>query len=115
MYRSAYKYTAKIGKDQFPELRASFNEILNELIDIMSLREKILLSELPEGKTSLLKRFLTFQVRCKFLDQWIKKNPMINCSVDSGQKGSCKSELAEMIIDELCIRLRDTCRLRVVK
>ena len=114
MNRSVYRYSIECENTESPELRIAFNEILDQLVDILSLREKVLLSNLPDGRTSLLKRFLIFQVQCKFLDQWINEKLVIDYSVKSGQKRSDKNELAIMIVDELCRKLRDTCRLRVV-
>lgn len=114
MNRSVFRFSIDYEKNQSSKLRIAFDEILNQLVNKLSLREKVLLSKLPEGKTSLLKRFLTFQVRCKLLDQWINKNPVVDYSASSAEMGLYKSEVAEMIVEELCNKLRDTCRLRVV-
>ena len=114
MKRSVYRYSIEYEKNQSPELRINFNEVLNQLVDKLSLREKVLLSNLPEGRTSLLKRFLTFQVEYILLDQWINENLVIDYSVKSGQMRLYKNELAIMIVEKLCRKLRNTCRLRVV-
>ena len=111
---SFYRYSIEYEKNQSPELRINFNEVLNQLVDKLSLREKVLLSNLPEGRTSLLKRFLTFQVEYILLDQWINENLVIDCSVKSGQMRLYKNELAIMIVEKLCRKLRNTFRLRVV-
>lgn len=115
MNRSVYGYSIGDDKNHFQKLQIAFNEVLNQLVDRLSLREKVLLSTLPEGKTSLLKRFLTFQVRCKLLDPWINKNPAIDYSVSSAEMLSYKSEVAEIIVQELCRKFRETCRLRMMK
>ena len=90
---------------------AAVDEIINDL----SLRERVDSAKLLEGQSCVLQQLLAFQGCCKITEIFVNTELMRDCLGRSGQKKISETEAAGMIMEEVYRRLRETHRIRVVE
>ena len=88
---------------------------VDDIINDLSLRERVELSKLLVGQSCLLKRLLAFQVCCNLAEISVNPKLMRDCLKRSQKKEICAAEAAGIILEEVYRRLRETYRIRIVE
>jgi hypothetical protein len=91
------------------------DEAVDQILAEMSLQEKALLAKTSEENMTFLSQVLTSFLETKLQDSSANRELYEDCKVKAGNPDLGEAEAAQVIVQQIWEKVRDTHRLRVVR
>jgi hypothetical protein len=99
----------------FQKMALTVDEAVDQIIEEMSLCERVMLAKMPEEKNPWFEKLFVSYLKEK-IDEWSKNRQLPkDCGIHFGEQPYDELMVAAVIVKRLWRRLRESHRLRVVK